>query len=887
MKRFILVALLFTLAIVVTRSATKAANRYTPVPYLLKDLDAKTDDSFPSHHITVMNGVAYFAATRAATGRELWRSNGTEAGTYLVKDIAAGSADSAIFDSFAWEDVLYFAADDGIHGQELWRSDGTEAGTFLLKNFSSDANTVQGTHLREFIAFNGFLYFVLETEHAPWRGELWRSDGTEAGTVMVHDLKRGAPNPILGRLTIYNDRLYLFASGELVSTDGTAADLRVEPDVFIFFDPSMVVFKDALYFVGNDTAQGENYGLWRLNQSGAHLFKDTNPTTGANHLTVVGEQMFFVAQDSNRVATELNDLWVTDGSVAGTRPLRNATNLNNRTNPSELTAFEDKLYFRFQDTSPELDRYEGELWMSDGTEAGTSRLIDLTANGARPFPFALTAVNDQLYFAASYQAGEHVWVSDGTTNGTRPIDSPFPLLLIEDPFYALNGAVIFSAYSALYGKELLITDDSTIRLTRDINSQTLGGKPHNIIPLDNVAIFVGNSEYPDALWATDGTTSGTHLLPTPSLDSYEVGELAHLDNRVYFSVNERVSERNSELWVTDGSADGTMLVKESISSDSSIEQLTATANRLFYAYRTFGQDELWVSDGTSAELVSDQWNDPIDWISAFNDDVFFSAETDAGRELWVSDGTLDGTRQVQDINTGFGDSNPTPLTTFDGHFYFSATTAQNGTELWISDGTTAGTQLVKDINTVGGAASSSPQFVASYQGVVYFSADDGLNGRELWVTDGTETGTQLFADLNAGGSSDPAWGTVYNGELYFVIDSQSGREIWRTDGDPATVTQVTNLAPNGHANPQYLTVAGDWLYFAAADATGDSELYRTDGETTEQMGEINPDGSADPSWLTAFNGKLLFQAVGESGTAELWAVAVGLENHIFLPTVMR
>src|SRR5262249_18949535 len=87
------------------------------------------------------------------TGRELWKSDGTGAGTVLVKDIKAGSAGSGASGLRNVNGTLYFAADDGATGMELWRSDGTADGTVLVADInpgsasSSPAGlTVAGSH---------------------------------------------------------------------------------------------------------------------------------------------------------------------------------------------------------------------------------------------------------------------------------------------------------------------------------------------------------------------------------------------------------------------------------------------------------------------------------------------------------------------------------------------------------------------------------------------------------------------------------------------------------------------------------------------------------------------------------------------------------------------
>ena len=73
-----------------------------------------------------------FAANAVGTGRELWLSDGTTAGTVLLKDIHSGTAHSRPRDFVEYQGRVYFSASDGQTGRELWQTDGTPAGTGLV-----------------------------------------------------------------------------------------------------------------------------------------------------------------------------------------------------------------------------------------------------------------------------------------------------------------------------------------------------------------------------------------------------------------------------------------------------------------------------------------------------------------------------------------------------------------------------------------------------------------------------------------------------------------------------------------------------------------------------------------------------------------------------------
>ncbi len=100
---------------------------------------------------------------------------------------------------------MFFTANDGSNGTELWKSDGTESGTSLVKDINPDGNS-NPANLRN---FDGILYF--SADDGTNGSELWKSDGTAEGTVIVGDINPGSASSSPGDLTIFNSQLYFNA----------------------------------------------------------------------------------------------------------------------------------------------------------------------------------------------------------------------------------------------------------------------------------------------------------------------------------------------------------------------------------------------------------------------------------------------------------------------------------------------------------------------------------------------------------------------------------------------------------------------------------------------------------------------------------------------------
>jgi ELWxxDGT repeat protein len=256
-------------------------------------------------NLTEVGGTLYFggAGDDPTFKIGLWRSDGTTAGTTNVKE---GTVPTEITDVGG---TLYLAVADGaLTG--LWRSDGTEAGTVKVKTIIDSAG---GSALPRLLTeVNGTLYFIASTGmHFTETDELWRSDGTEAGTSLVKriEVPSGLGSGIDYDLTAFRGKLYFTAGGALWRSDGTPQGTTVvkgtgppgakTPKRYLA-GLTATAADGTLYLVGSDKRHGPE--LWRSDgtRKGTKMVRDIRPGPDSSlpmYLTAVGRTLFFSAKD--------------------------------------------------------------------------------------------------------------------------------------------------------------------------------------------------------------------------------------------------------------------------------------------------------------------------------------------------------------------------------------------------------------------------------------------------------------------------------------------------------------------------------------------------------------------------------------------------------------
>lgn len=438
----------------------------------------------------------------------------------------------------------------------------------------------------------------------------------------------------------------------------------------------------------------------------------------------------------------------------------------------------------------------------------------------------------KAYFTARNDAhGEELWVTDGTVAGTKMVKDIFPGVNSSDIGWMqrFNDKVVFQAQSSTdYGVELWISDGSEAGtyMVKDIHDFGSSSPAGFTQVNENQFIFVARDFDSETynpsgaqrwLWVSDGTAQGTQLImecdsrfPGKSIASDAEQYFCRVGRKVFFKADNKDKNFGEELWVTDGTRAGTKMIK-----DINIERLNATS---------------------TADNALDHFT------NFYNEKLFFKAFTiEEGNEPWMSDGTPEGTVMIKDTDPTY-DNNNFPKSgdvftarVYNNKVYFrgygSATTLY---ELVATDMTPGNIEIISDINknpVPTGTASSFPDLFCEFDGVLFMKAQTGTDatvvspknyGLELFYTDGTDVGTVMQSDLNPGIGDNQAWeGIVVSGSMYFRAQDATPAagtawDLFRIDSKDQFPEKVVDLANGNDVVHTLRNLNGDLIFTSQA-----------------------------------------------------------------------
>lgn len=384
---------------------------------MLADLGIAAADSSPSDFVAAGTRTVFRADP--GTGFEAVGTDGSAAGTQVL-DLGAGAADPAEFVSF--QNFAWFAATSPSTGRELFRSDGTLAGTALFTNIAAGSAS---SSPRGLAVIGNRLYFSATT--ATMGFEPFVSDGTVAGTFRLGDLAPSISSSFPSQFTACGAIVVFFADDvspglELFRTDGTVLGTSIfadlEPTNGAIAGAELRAFGNAAVFVvRNHTTYGSE--VWRTDGTyfGTNPIADLSPGPSGSDprdLVVTGDgRLFFVADSGSG-----RELHVSDGTTPGTRMVVDLAPSGSAP-ITRLVAGFSRVFFAM------TDMLGTELWTSDGTAAGTRLLREANigpGTGLGTAPFAALPGYAGIVFAGYHPVDQlQVWVSDGSVFGTHPV----------------------------------------------------------------------------------------------------------------------------------------------------------------------------------------------------------------------------------------------------------------------------------------------------------------------------------------------------------------------------------------------------------------------------------------------------------------------------------
>lgn len=369
---------------------------------LVKDIRTGTSSSLPAE-IFVSDGSIYFKANDGINGTEIWKSDGTELGTALLKDIKPGTSTSSSnpFDFFVFNNELFFTANDG--SANPWKTDGTLDGTVKATSGPSIMNPVE---------LGGLIYYKHTDNLADIANDLWQFDGANQSAVA----DAGMTEENIFDFSGFKNKIFLYMN--TVADDATVGNelYEYDPATDLFTLVKDITGDDANSGISNFTVIGDLLyfealgGLWQTDGTpdGTLAIASASTLTGVASLYAWNGQLFLEGDD----LTQGDQLYVYDPGAGTTTNISNIAGTNSNHDPSDYCAYNGYLYYRGEDA----DDTNGHLFRTDGStiEQLDNTIIDIDE---------IVELNGILYFEGDNgTSGNELFMLDPTTISTAISD---------------------------------------------------------------------------------------------------------------------------------------------------------------------------------------------------------------------------------------------------------------------------------------------------------------------------------------------------------------------------------------------------------------------------------------------------------------------------------
>lgn len=358
-------------------------------------------------------------------------------------------------------------------------------------------------------------------------------------------------------------------------------------------------------------------------------------------------------------------------------------------------------------------------------------------------------------------------------------------------------------------------------------------------------------------------------------------------NGKLYMITDLPDQYGRELFNYDGSNPASLVYDQNPGTNDGVqyvgtESLPVLNNRLYFTGNSDATGYELMSIGTSGaptlagpELNVGSGSAPASYLTALGGKIYFSAFTAAtGQELFVHDPVANTTVLVLDIMSGTGSSYPSSLVAYDGKLYFAAATASSGSELRCYNPSTNAVSLVSEISPA--AASSTPENLTVIGDKLYFLATNAAFGKELYRYDGT-TVTRCTDNNPEAADGVNYFSNLYKDEIYFMGKDGTANTRKLFAYNPSTNTTVLKYIIDPSINdlaPTKFTIYGEKLYFFAKTAANGTELWVTDGQSTNMVQdlEVGTGSGCASSYknMMVWNDKLYFTAKTTANGEELF-----------------
>ncbi|MEP5613149.1 MAG: ELWxxDGT repeat protein [Cyclobacteriaceae bacterium] len=611
------------------------------------------------------------------------KTDGSVANTVFVKGVHDGNTNLVDFaDVVLVGNKLYFSFFEvDFNRLAIWESDGTEVGTVKIYDTSASSPFIPSN----LVSDGSSLIFTGTTTSG--KTGLLKLDLTTLNQQEIKELNDDTPSSFFfsldaNKLTELSGSVFveIANSGDRWFSDLTSLNTQMVP--MLNGARNLTLITDKIYFSAFNQASGTE--LWNSNVDLSTASELSNINTSGIGFTggssssyhPLGEDLIFTGFDTEHGS----ELWKYNASTGQASLLKDINEGVSSSTPRTFVSVNSVLYFVA--FSPETGR---EFWKTDGTAEGTVLVSDFTPGSGSSSIGSQIVHQGTLYFEMYSNDLYHLSKIQGssieliTDFGKNQYNSPYSMKEIisteTDLFMVIEGA----------GDDLWVSDGTSVG-TKKIKDL---GSIDNLITVNQQLYFGATEDFtqPLQLWTSNGTTSGTSLIKDVGVN---FSSLTNFNESLLFSVE--TTEAGRELWISDGTADGTALLKDinpgTNGSIGTTDYLQLNGLLYFAANDGMNGTELWKTDGTSngTELALDinpgsTGSFPGNFISV-NNSIFMSAyRSESGSELWNFD-TNAGTLGKIDVLPGQEGSSPNNLFQAKGNLFFEAGTQASGRQLW-------------------------------------------------------------------------------------------------------------------------------------------------------------------------------------------------------------